>query len=1084
MADDPDLTGRIRLDLTPLVNGLRFAQAVTRRQIRNLVRDANRNLNNLDTDALRTRMSGLFSGINVRPLIAGIGRAVGAAGRLAAPFAAAGAAVGSLVPLLAGVASALAQIAPAAALAVSGVLAIGLAAGTLKLAMSGVGDAVTAALDPSNPEAYAEALKKLSPNARSFVQEIRKAQPALDRIRESVQDRVFSGLDTQLTATARVALPDFRRAIDSTASTLNRMATGVFTAARGLAKGGTLGAALAGATSGLAAFRRAPGQVVTALGQIGAAAAPAFERVSEAGGSALDRLSKKLTTAFESGGMERAIGQAIDLLGQLGRVVGNVGGVLSNVFGGLTAGGQGLFSTLESVTGALRDATGTAGFQRALTALSDTMRTVAVTVGPLLGQALAVLGPPVVEALAVPVQLLVTALGEGLGRALTALGPVLTAAAGAVGDLVVALLPMVDVAADLVVATLPALLPLLESLSAVFVAAGPFVQQLATNLSAQLVPVLGSLGPILQEALPSFVRLAEEVFPQLTRILAEAAPYLSQMAVQLAELAVAVAPLTFKIFELAAAVGGKLLPIVGPLLVGAIVILSGAIQAFAHVITAYVLPALRILSAYLHGDTAKATEHARKLFAQLRSDVVAAITGMVGDALSAIGGLVSGLAARARDAAAGFLRGMRQMGADAVAELRSLRSRLPGALGSLGGLLVGAGASLISGLISGITSKIGAVKSKLGELTSMIPDWKGPARKDAKLLTPAGKSIIQGLIDGIDASTASLKSKLTSITNTIQRAISVNSGNRKKVSGLGSLLNRVEKDNKRLLSLAKSRDKVADSLKAAQKKLDDVVAARSKKAADVRDGILGEANITSGNNLVNSVSAITVGLQQAVTKAKAFGANLAALKKAGLRSDLLGDIADAGVDGGAATAAALAKATPVELARINELQAQLANAATKTGTSVAGALYDSGAKAAQGLVQGLKSQQKAIEKQMEKIAKAMLKAIKKALDMHSPSRKLRAIGSLAMAGMPQGFEDMRIKVARSAASVATAAVSAAQGVASVRPSIPAPGQLTAAYAGTAGGGDTHNTFNLYESDATPDGILRALSWRGLVGRKG
>lgn len=33
MADDPDLTGNIRLNLTPLINGLRFAQAVTRRQI-------------------------------------------------------------------------------------------------------------------------------------------------------------------------------------------------------------------------------------------------------------------------------------------------------------------------------------------------------------------------------------------------------------------------------------------------------------------------------------------------------------------------------------------------------------------------------------------------------------------------------------------------------------------------------------------------------------------------------------------------------------------------------------------------------------------------------------------------------------------------------------------------------------------------------------------------------------------------------------------------------------------------------------------------------------------------------------------
>ncbi|MEU3700990.1 hypothetical protein AB0E82_02055 [Streptomyces anulatus] len=1083
MADDPDLTGRVRLDLTPLINGLRFAQAVTRRQIRNLVRDANRSLNDLDTDGIRNRLSTLGSSINLSPLISGIGRAVGTAGRLAAPFAAAGAAVGSLVPLLAGVVSVLAQMAPAAALAVSGILAIGLAAGTVKLAMTGVGDAVKAALDPSDPEAYAEALKKLSPNARSFVGEIRKAQPALAAIRKSVQEKVFAGLDKQLRATGKAALPDFRRALDSTAVTLNKMGKGVFSAVRGLAADGTLGTALKGATKGLAAFRKAPGQVVTALGQIGAAAAPAFARLSKTGAGVLDRLSDRITKAFESGAMETAIEKAIDLIGQLGRVIGNVSGIFSNLFKGVTQDGAGLFSTLETITQSLQDATGTAGFQRALKALSDTMATVATTVGPLLGQALAALGP-VVEALAGPVQTLVTTLGDALGQVLDAAGGPMEALATAVGAAAVALAPFITLAGQLIADTLPVLTPLFESLTTVIQEMAPFIQQLADNIGAQLTPILERLPEILGLILPVFERAAREIFPELTQVLATMSPYLAELAVQLADLAVQLAPVIADFLSFSAVIIGKVAPYAGPLLAGVLVGLIAMLSGLATILEHTVVPALRTLGNVLSGDFAGALKSAGVNVGNLRSVAAAAFNAMVGNAISSIGRFASELGAGAVRAAGRLRDGVNQ----GISNVRTLLASLPGiarsAAAGLGSALVAAGASLISGLISGISSKIGEVRSKLGELTNMIPDWKGPKRKDAKLLTPAGKSIIQGLIDGIDASTAKLKSKLTSITNTIERAISINKGNRKKLPGLGALLNRVEKDNKTLLSLAKSRDKVAASLAKAQKKLDDLVKERAKRAADIRDGILGEGNITSGMSVVNSVSAITVGLQVAVKKAQEFGANLAKLKKAGLRSDLLGDIGDAGVDGGGATAAALAKATPAELKRINELQGQLAAAATSTGNSVAGALYDSGVKAAQGLVAGLKRQQGAIEKQMAKIAAAMVKAIKKALKIKSPSRVFMGVGEMTGAGLREGMLRSRQSVAAASASMARAAVGAADVASRAMATVPGPGQLAAAYAGAGAGGDTTNNFYLQGSDATPDGILHALSWRGLVGRRG
>lgn len=698
-----------------------------------------------------------------------LGRVVsmlGSLGGLALPFVKAGAAVGTLVPLLAGLVTTLQSIAPAAAVGVSALLALKLATGTLKLAMTGVQDAVTAALDPSKAKEYGEALKKLSPNARSFVEEIHKASPALDKIRKTVQDKVFAGLDKQLKSTAKAALPDLRKALNSTSTTLNKMAKGVFTAARGLANDGTLGTALKGATRGLAEFSKAPGQVVTALGQIGAAAAPAFERLSQAGAGALDRLSAKLTKAFESGAMEKAIDTAIDLLAQLGRVAGNIGSTVKNVFSGLTSTGGSLFDTLEKITGALKDATATPGFQRALGALSKTMSVVASTVAPLLVKAIGLLGP-VIEKLAPPAQELVKVLGDGLSKILDALGPVLVEAAGATGELVTALLPFVTLAAELIAGSLPSLTPLFKALGDVFEAAAPFIAQVAENIGIQLKPLLEALPGILAELLPPFVELAQEVFPQLTDILIEMAPYLADAAIKFADLMVQMAPLIAELMRLATAILVHVMPAIGPSLIGLIIIFSRVIGAAADLITRYVIPAIKSVAAFLRGDFSGATRHAGEVVGNFKEDALRALGNMVSQAGPLLVAFAGALGRHAQEAGRRLVRAVSSGVADALGYLRGLPGRIAGQLGDLGGLLFSAGRSVISGFISGIRSQIGALASTLGGITNMIPDWKGPAERDATLLTSAGVSIMQGLQRGIAGQVPALRAQLAGITTTM-----------------------------------------------------------------------------------------------------------------------------------------------------------------------------------------------------------------------------------------------------------------------------------------------------------------------------
>lgn len=687
-------------------------------------------------------------------------------GGLALPFVKAGAAIGTVVPLVAGLATTLAQIAPAAAVGVSALLALKLATGTLKIAMTGVGDAVTAALDPAKADKYAEALKKLSPNARSFVEEIHKAAPALDKIRKTVQDKVFAGLDKQLKSTAKAALPDLRKALDSTSTTLNKMAKGVFAAARGLAKDGTLGKALDGATQGLAEFSKAPGQVVTALGQIGAAAAPAFKRLSKAGADALDRLSDKLTKAFESGAMEKAIDTAIDLLAQLGRVAGNIGKIISNIFGGLTSSGGSLFDTLEKITGALKEATATPGFQRAMAALSDTMSVVASTVAPLLVKALAILGP-VIEKLAPPAQDLVKVLGEGLSKILDALGPVLVEAAGATGQLVEALLPFVDLAADLIAELLPSLTPLFSALGDTFEAAAPFVSALANNIGVQLKPLLEALPGILEQLLPAFVELAQEIFPQLTDILIEMAPDLLECSEALVRLLVDVTPLVVKMIEFAVALTANVLPAVGPVLVGTIRILAAMLSALADLVERYVLPAIKGVAAFLQGDFSGATKHAGTMVANFKDDALRALGGMVAQAGPLLVRFANAIGQHAREAGTLLKQGVLNSIRVTLGYFQDLPGSIRSALGGLNDLLYQAGKSVIAGFIRGVRSQISELVSTLSGITNMIPDWKGPAERDATLLTSAGASIMQGLQRGIAGQIPALRAQLAGITTTI-----------------------------------------------------------------------------------------------------------------------------------------------------------------------------------------------------------------------------------------------------------------------------------------------------------------------------
>lgn len=678
-------------------------------------------------------------------------------------------AIGQVAPLLAATAASLEAIAPASALAVSGLITLGLTAGTVALAFNGVGEAVKQAFDPeAKPEELEKALANLAPEARKFVVELSSMRKNLKAIQQDVQQNFFQGLSTELQNLGSTVLPVVAGAMSQTSKQLNLMAVGASRAAQDLARDGALGKALDSSVAALGKLTNLPAQIVTGFGQIGAAAGPALERIATAAGAAGDTISEKLTKAFESGALERAINQSVDALKQLGSIVGNVFGGLSNIIGTVTTQGNGLFSTLEKITQAFEDVTASQGFQKALIALTQTATVLIDTVLPLITQALQILGP-VFEVLGPPIQNLVKALGEGLGRVLTALGPVLVSVGEAFGKLVALVLPLVDLAGKLLAAILPGLIPLFDALGQTFEALTPFVEELASTLESTLVPLFTTLATeVLPQVIPPFVELSTKLIPVLTKIIAELAPVLAELALAFAQVLVELAPVIVEFVNLTLTIVDELMPILGPLIDLILNLVNLALNVLAAQLRGIVIPALRILVDLLQGDFSAAWSGAGEL--------VSNIAARIGDVAASMRDRV---VARLREMAQGVIDRFNELKDRAVARFTELKNRLGevaagfgpairAGLGDLGGLLVQAGRDAVQGLINGLTERLGRLREIASQIASTV---EGAIKSGLGIHSPStvmhevGKNTVEGFRLGIQDSIPSLRRELQGVAS-------------------------------------------------------------------------------------------------------------------------------------------------------------------------------------------------------------------------------------------------------------------------------------------------------------------------------
>jgi hypothetical protein len=246
---------------------------------------------------------------------------------------------------------------------------------------------------------------------------------------------------------------------------------------------------------------------------------------------------------------------------------------------------------------------------------------------------------------------------------------------------------------------------------------------------------------------------------------------------------------------------------------------------------------------------------------------------------------------------------------------------------------------------------------------------------------------------------ASLVNSLNSLNGAIKKAFSGS-----KEAGL---LKQLDRSGKALIKYEKKLEGVNKRLDSAKDKLNGLRQEANSLRESVKSGVLSATNITgaaeTGKPL--TMSKLMTTMTEGRDKASAFASAIEQLRSKGVSKEIIQQISEAGISGGGLeTAGALLGASGSEIASLNKMQTQINQSAKAAGDSAAGAMFNAGIKAADGLVKGLTKQKKAIEKAMMDIAKSMEKAIRRALGIKSPSTVMQEVGHMTAEGFSVGME--------------------------------------------------------------------------------
>lgn len=553
-------------------------------------------------------------------------------------------------------------------------------------------------------------------------------------------------------------------------------------------------------------------------GNIGGILGSIFRVAEETGGGLLNTLAELTEAADEF--LSSAEGQnalasvfeaVLEIARQLAPVFSTLAGTLVPALAGALGRlaleiGPALVETVEALAPA---------FGPVANALADVLSAVAPLLPPL-AQLVALLAQSLaggLSALAAELGPTIALLGGAFTEALTTLAPVmsrlvaqalpLAAAFGA--DLAAAIAPLVPHIVALAQAFADALLPALPQLTAAAQQLLPVFIQLATVLAETMAQGIQAIIPLLPGLITLFVGMATAML-HVTATGARLLTWIIQFGQFLGRLPgiVGAAVSSFVSFlvngfrsalatvtnvgaqiinwfqSLPGRIGGFLsrLPgVVGRFALTAMNRLAfefgagiGRALTFAIRFPGQVLAAIRSLPTILGNITMSAWNRARQLFTAGVNGATNIARTLPGRASSAIRALISNLGSIASSAWSRLRSAFSGGVSNATGVARSLPGRIRGAVGNLGGLLVGAGRDAVMGLVRGLRGAIGAAVSAAASVgRSVISGIKSTLRigSPSKVMIEFGEWTSEGLAIGILDQIDLVKRAAASLANTV-----------------------------------------------------------------------------------------------------------------------------------------------------------------------------------------------------------------------------------------------------------------------------------------------------------------------------
>lgn len=420
----------------------------------------------------------------------------------------------------------------------------------LTLSFSGLGDAMKAAF-ANDPEKLAEAMKELAPAARAFVLELKALDPVVEKFQQSIQQGFFEQFGRSVTDLVTRLLPALQVGLQDLAQTFGSAGRLVTNVLIDPANATALGQALQVVSAGLGSVLNQTPGLIQAFIQLAQVGAPFAQLLLSGLAGSLGKFSESVASATAGGGLQKLFESGFAVLSDLGGLLGDLGSIIGSVFKAVAADGQGLFTVLQSITGAIAKFLNSAAGQQALSSLLDVIGLLGDAITGILGPLLPVVGQ------------LVSILGQALSGALKAVLPGLIRFAEALSGSLLAVMPKLN-------ELFQALIPLFELV-------GDTVGELAEALAPILTEVLLAVGQVLLETIKALVPALIDLIPPLLEIIKELLPILPPLLQLFAVGAQVVLPILGALLQVIVAVLDPLLRLVAILVKAVVAFLNWAI---------------------------------------------------------------------------------------------------------------------------------------------------------------------------------------------------------------------------------------------------------------------------------------------------------------------------------------------------------------------------------------------------------------------------------------------------------------------------------------------------------------------------